>query len=109
MNVAVPAVTAGILAVPQLAWLNVWPLKQIFTWLIGLLGQQISIFFQVAGIKLIVTIQTDAEQGVYTQAEGNLRNALLTGDKDAIAKASKEADAAFESLIHYDGSSPVKS
>lgn len=62
----------------------------------------LTVFVQ-AGVKIIVTIQTDAEKSAYAKAEGALRAALLQKDPAAIAVAKKGLDEAANSVIHSDG------
>ncbi len=104
-----PVTVQLVSSIPQLSFLRVWPLSVLFQWLVDWIYKGLSYVMQVTGVKLIVTIQTSQEQGVYLHAEGALRAALLTGDKDAISKAKTTMDAAIDSLVHYDGSYDVHS
>lgn len=107
MSGAAPVAIRLISAIPQLSWLNIWPISSIFSYIVNFVFQKMSVFFQVLGIRLVINIQTAEEQSVYLKAEGELRAAMLTGDPNAIAKAKQAANDAINSLVHYDGSSPI--
>ena len=102
-----PVITQIISTIPQLAFLKLPFISFIYNYTMVYIFQAFSKALQVVGVKLIITIQTDEEQSTYSNAEGALRAALVTGDPDAIAKANAEFNAAIDSLIHYDGSSPI--
>ncbi len=52
----------------------------------------------------IIQFQTSAEKHEYASAEFALRQAHLSGDPNAIAKATADFKKAFRSLVHFDGS-----
>jgi hypothetical protein len=55
-------------------------------------------------VVTIIDIQTAAERAAYIRAEGALRAAQLSGDKNVIDNATIEFKKALGSLIHFDGS-----
>lgn len=60
--------------------------------------------FVQAGVKIIVTIQTEEEKMAYQKAEGALRAALLSKDPTQIQSARKEFENAADAIVHSDGS-----
>lgn len=109
MQVISPLVIQVTESIPQLSFLRIWPISFIFEKIVNFVLQQFSTLCQQLGVKLIITVQTNEERSAYAQAEGDLRAALITGDPNAISKARIASNAAIDSLIHYDGSSPLKS
>lgn len=107
VEIGKPIVERLILSIPALSFLNIWPLSWLLSYILGKIASFWSEAFQIMGIKLIISIQTEAERSKYAEKEGRLRAILSSGDKDAIDKAKLEADKAFDSFIHYNGSSPI--
>lgn len=52
----------------------------------------------------IIDFQTNSERNAYAKAEGVLRAAHASGDPVALQAATLEFKAAFQSLVHLDGS-----
>lgn len=69
----------------------------------GQVAKELLLVLVGAGVKIIITVQTDAEKSAYAAAEGATRAALLTKDPAAIAAAKKGMDDAANSIIHSDG------
>lgn len=67
------------------------------------------LYLQLADIAVItfINFETDQEESAYSAAEGNLRQAMLSGDKNEIAKASQNFNDTLDSLVHFDGSVPT--
>lgn len=107
MKVTAPLVVQMVSSIPQLAFLKIWPISEIFSALVKWILGFANVAFQRLGIKMVLTIQTDHELDDYSKAEGELRQALLGGDPNAIQKASDEFDKSLGNLIHWDGSSPI--
>lgn len=108
MKVLSPLVIQVVSSIPQLSFLKIWPISSIFASIVNFILRQFSTLCQDVGVRLVITAQTNEERSAYSQAEGVLRAALLTGDPNAISKARAQANAAIDALIHYDGSaSPV--
>jgi hypothetical protein len=91
----------------QLPFLALPLVKQIFEGGANILEEQVAkellLILVGAGVKIIITVQTDAEKSAYAKAEGATRAALLSKDPAAIAAAKKEMDNAANSIIHSDG------
>lgn len=98
------AETAAEAEVPFLAFPVV---KQIFEGVadheMELFARELLTIMVQSGVKIIVTIQTDAEKTAYLKAEGDIKAALLTKDPAKIAEARKAFNAAADSVIHSDG------
>lgn len=107
MSVMAPITIQLISSVPQLSFLKIWPLSWFLSLIVNKIFSYLNVALQIVGVKLIITIQTDAERSAYQKSEGELRAALLSGDKDAIEKARLASNNAIDNLIHYDGSSPI--
>lgn len=107
MSVMAPITIQLISSVPQLSFLKIWPLSWFLSLIVNKVFSYLNVALQVAGVKLIISIQTDEERSIYQKAESELRKALLSGDKDAIEKARLGSNHAIDNLIHYDGSSPI--
>jgi hypothetical protein len=82
-------------------------LKQVFE---GLTNEAMSLMAHAlltalveSGVKIIITIQTEAEKSAYAAAEGRLRAALLTKDAAQVAAARKVFEDAADSIVHSDG------
>ena len=103
-KIAFPLIVKGIKAVPYLAWLN-WPIiSQLFDF--GMSKLMDALYIPTANYTNIVIIkmQTDAERKSYSDSESALRTSMLTGDKNAITKASADFDRTLANLVHWDGS-----
>lgn len=91
----------------ELPFLALPLVKQIFEGTANILEEQVAkellLLLVTAGVKIIITVQTDAEKAAYQKAEGATRAALLSKDPVAIAAAKKEMDNAANQIIHSDG------
>lgn len=101
-DIALNAALAAMIS--QFPWLGfvgiVTAVKWVLNWIGGIIYNQLANFvtFQV------ISIQTEAERSAYGKAEATLRAAHLSGDTDAISKATIEFRKTLASLIHFDGS-----
>lgn len=101
-DAATPAVIAALVAVfPFLGWPIIGP---IFTAIYNYFAKDLYTEFKFVGIKIVIRIQTDIEKSTYSNAEGALRAAQLTGDPIKIKEATDAFKKAAQSLIHFDGS-----
>lgn len=89
----------------QVPFLNLPIVSSIFSYLMNIVGGWFYAYFSQFATFTIIDWQTGSERDAYTRAEGVLRQAHLSGDKNAIDQATKQFRTAFESLVHWDGSS----
>lgn len=81
-----------------------WPVISLVTKaIINYFAGFIFRYLNKVGINLVIDIQTSAEQNAYSEAEGKLHDANLSGNPDEIKKASEEFDKMARSLILWDG------
>lgn len=110
LNLLLPAAEKSLETAAEVAepWLLTPVIQQLFEGatneVMGLAAKDLLTALVDNGVKIILTIQTDAEKTVYSAAEGALRSALLGGDPVAIAKAKGDFTNAADSIIHCDGS-----
>lgn len=101
-KVLYPAANAAMRA--DMPWLN-WP---IISTLFDALMTFVMKYFYNSTIDyanlVVIKLQTDAEKSAYSAAEQTLRKTALTGDKNAITKASSDFDTTLGTLIRFDGS-----
>jgi hypothetical protein len=92
----------------QLPFLALPIIKDVFEGgtneLMSLLAHDLLLAMVDAGVKIIITVQTEAEKSAFMAAEGVLRAALLTKDAAQITAARKVFEDAADSIVHYDGS-----
>ena len=100
-SAVLPKVEAtAVVAFPPLGWPGVnFLFKQAMNYIAGLVFEQLS----GVGVKLVITLQTDAEKSNYAAAEGKLRAAMLTKDPIKIKVATDEFKTAFRALVGFDG------
>jgi len=56
----------------------------------------------------VIAFETNGERSEYAKAEQALREADLSGDKDAIAAATTKFKTTLGSLIRFDGTTPAE-
>lgn len=60
-------------------------------------------FFSMPAIRMVIDIQTNAENSAVKISIDELKKAQESGDQDAIEKAAAQFDANFGRLVHWDG------
>ena len=106
--------SAGVQVVEKLiladvAWLNIPPLKQILSFLLGWLDGYLSKAEQLGATFIIIDTQISVEEKNFKDALAALKAAQASGDKNAIAKALATFQLAAQHLGTSDGSAtPTK-
>ncbi len=95
------------LAIGEQPWLGLPFIKQIFTYIVGIVGKYIYIQAAHVATAIVIDIQTAGEASATNDAYQNLQVAILSGDETAINKASGDLDEAYANLVNFDGSSPA--
>ena len=93
------------LAKGKFPWLNVTPIKQFINWVASKAVTKISLPPKQLATEIIIDDQMEIKVGEAHDSRDNLKQALASGDKDAIKKASDDFDEKYGNLVHYDGSS----
>lgn len=101
MAVALNAAIAAALSAQP--WLGLPIIKQLFEWAVRRAFGFVSLYTQQAAAFAIIDAQINQEAAAYQQAMLNLRNAVTSGDQDAIAKTRATFQKALSVLIRSDG------
>ncbi len=88
----------------QIPWLNVWPVKQIFEFIVGRFFKKIQSATIDHATGVVIDSQVEKQTTTAEEKKENLQSAIKTGNQDEIKKAEDEFDKAYEDLVHYDGS-----
>ena len=80
--------------------------KPIFEYLCGQFASQLSRVLQQLATSGVISIQVSSEEGAVTNAKAALAQTISGGDPNAIAAAQAKMDAAFDSLVTWDGTAP---
>lgn len=97
--------TIEAVIIADVPWLGLPVVKQILEYFLGFVEKYFYTGAANAATKLVIDMQVDSEISATNAAFANVQAALASGDTSAIQKASTDLDAAFASIIHYDGSS----
>jgi hypothetical protein len=81
-----------------------WMPKPIAEFIVGTFGKYFYKGAAEVSTKIIITIQAQTENVTVKACSKKLDEALASGDKDAIERASVNLEYAWSSLIHWDGS-----
>jgi hypothetical protein len=90
-------------AISQVPFLGLPVIKQVFHFVLSKMAGLIYVPLATGSIFTVIKIQTDSQKKEYAEAEGKLRLANLSGDPEAIRKATDEFKKSFRRLVHYDG------
>lgn len=101
MVVAVNAAIAAALAAQP--WLGLPIINQLFRAACNVVFGRVNYYTQQAAAFAIIDAQTNHEAAAYQQALTNLRNAINSGDPNAIATTRATLQQALAVLIHLDG------
>ncbi len=88
----------------QIPWLNVWPIKQIFEFIVSRFFKKAESITIDHATGAVIDSQVEKQTTTAEAKKENLQNAIKTGNQDEIKKAEDEFDKAYEDLVHYDGS-----
>jgi hypothetical protein len=100
-DVAVSAAESAVIA--EVPFLGLPVVKQIFGAALNYFAGIVYTYLAQAATIQIITLQTDAEKNAYAKAELELRTAHLTGNQDAINKATDDFKKALTNIVHFDG------
>lgn len=90
--------------IAQLPFLGFPVVKTIFFGAMNWFGNYIYLALAKVATFNLIDLQTGAERQAYAKAEGALRKAELSGDKNALTQATIDFKKALASVVHYDGS-----
>lgn len=85
-----------------------WPIiKQIFSLLVGKIGDFIYEYLATIVTFSIIDLKIQAEKNAYDEAVTDLKKAHEGGNPDEVQKAKEEFKKRFRSLIHSNGAAPI--
>lgn len=102
MDVALTAFEAAEKS--ALPWLNTPIISQVSDFIDKEAFELLAQVLAQAGVNLTIDLQTDAEKSAYATAEAELRSAHLSGDTNALNKATADFKTALANLVYFDGS-----
>jgi hypothetical protein len=85
-------------------WLAYPGIKQLFSWLVGYLTENISKALQETAADAIIDAQAQAQKKACNEAFDALKQAEEQGDDNALTLATNQVKEALGRLIHYGGS-----
>lgn len=103
MSVEESAVEALIIA--DIPFLGLPGFKQVLEMAVNWLGSYIYVDAAAVATSIVVDLQVSVEVTATQTAYAAAQAAIASGDQNAIQTASTNLDAAFASIIHFDGSS----
>jgi hypothetical protein len=77
--------------------------KQLFEYAFHYIIHNLDVQMEVGAVKFVINIQTDSELAQAITAAIRLRDAMRENNQHAIDEASKDLDAAYDNLGHFDG------
>lgn len=97
-------VAAEAAMVADLPWLGLPVIRTILSWFLGIVEGYFYSNAAKTATKIVIDLQVSSEVSKTNSYFQKAQDAVKSGDKNAIDVASKNLDAAFAALIHYDGS-----
>lgn len=91
----IAGVDPALMAIPPIKWLVDEGIEY--------LGHLIGAFLATNATNIVIDVQTNGQNSKAVVAATTLKYAIASGNKDAIAKAIKEATQAYADLGHWDG------